>query len=102
MASGLSNLNVQVGDAAMKSSDMCPSKITIPGKRAPLDFTLKTSLQFVSSSSVKWWVCTSFSCISLLYSDFFSIRNHTPNKYHMSILLEPLMSVGILKIIFDK
>ncbi|PUZ67963.1 hypothetical protein GQ55_3G476600 [Panicum hallii var. hallii] len=54
VASRLSNLNVQVGDAALKSSDVCPSKITIPGKRAPLDFTLKTSLQFVSSSSVKW------------------------------------------------
>ncbi|KAG2630851.1 protein downstream neighbor of Son-like [Panicum virgatum] len=54
VASGFSNLNAQVGDAELKSSDMCPSKITIPGKRAPLDFTLKTSLQFVSSSSVKW------------------------------------------------
>ncbi|RLN30802.1 protein downstream neighbor of Son [Panicum miliaceum] len=54
VASGLSKLNVRVGDAALKSSDVCPSKITIPGKRAPLDFTLKTSLQFVSSSSVKW------------------------------------------------
>ena len=68
--SGLSAPNVQVGDATLKSSNMCPSKITIPGKRAPLDFTLKTSLQFVSSSSVKWWVCNSFSCISLLYPDF--------------------------------
>ncbi|CAL4897621.1 unnamed protein product [Urochloa decumbens] len=54
VASGLSSSTVQVGDAALKSSDLCPSKITIPGKRAPLDFTLKTSLQFVSSSSVKW------------------------------------------------
>ncbi|XP_062204223.1 uncharacterized protein LOC133906360 isoform X2 [Phragmites australis] len=54
VASGLNGPNRQVSDAAMKSSDMCPSKITIPGKRAPLDFTLKTNLQFVSSSSVKW------------------------------------------------
>jgi protein downstream neighbor of Son len=60
VVSGLNVPNVQVGDAAVKSSDMCPSKISIPGNRAPLDFTLKTTLQFVSSSSVKWWVCTSF------------------------------------------
>jgi protein downstream neighbor of Son len=54
VVSGLSVPNVQGGDAAVKSSDMCPSKISIPGNRAPLDFTLKTALQFVSSSSVKW------------------------------------------------
>ncbi|KAF8762977.1 hypothetical protein HU200_008824 [Digitaria exilis] len=54
VVTGLSASAVHVGDAALKSSDICPSKITIPGKRAPLDFTLKTSLQFVSSSSVKW------------------------------------------------
>ncbi|XP_062203291.1 uncharacterized protein LOC133905501 isoform X2 [Phragmites australis] len=54
VVSRLNAPNVQVGDAVLKSSDMCPSKITIPGKRAPLDFTLKTTLQFVSSSSVKW------------------------------------------------
>jgi hypothetical protein len=29
---------------------------------SPLDFASKTSLQFVSLSPVKWWVCTSFSC----------------------------------------
>ncbi|XP_066356736.1 uncharacterized protein [Miscanthus floridulus] len=54
VASGLNAPNGQVGGTALKSSDICPSKITIPGKKAPLDFTLKTSLQFVSSSSVKW------------------------------------------------
>ncbi|VAH80286.1 unnamed protein product [Triticum turgidum subsp. durum] len=54
-ASGASNApNVQVGDLPLKSSEVCPSKIKIPGKRAPLDLTLKTTLQFVSSSSVKW------------------------------------------------
>ncbi|CAM0948704.1 unnamed protein product [Alopecurus aequalis] len=54
-ASAASNApNIQVGDAPLKSSEVCPSKITIPGKRAPLDLTLKTTLQFVSSSSVKW------------------------------------------------
>nr|CAB3462676.1 unnamed protein product [Digitaria exilis] len=57
VVTGLSASAVHVGDAALKSSDICPSKITIPGKRVPLDFTVKTSLQFVSSSSVKWWVC---------------------------------------------
>jgi len=54
VASGLNAPNGQVGGNALKSSDICPSKITVPGKKAPLDFTLKTSLQFVSSSSVKW------------------------------------------------
>lgn len=54
VASGLNAPNGQVGGNALKSSDICPSKITIPGRKAPLDFTLKTSLQFVSSSSVKW------------------------------------------------
>jgi protein downstream neighbor of Son len=54
VASGLNVPNVQGGDAAVKSSEMCPSKISIPGNRAPLDFTLKTALQFVLSSSVKW------------------------------------------------
>ncbi|KAG2598266.1 hypothetical protein PVAP13_5KG332800 [Panicum virgatum] len=54
VASGLNASNIQVGDASLKSLDVCPSKITVPGKRAPLDFTLKTTLQFVSSSSVKW------------------------------------------------
>lgn len=64
-ASGASYVpNVQGSDVPLKSSEACPSKITIPGKRAPLDLTLKTTLQFVSSSSVKWWVCISFSCIS--------------------------------------
>ncbi|CAN6361945.1 unnamed protein product [Urochloa humidicola] len=67
VASGLGTSTVQVGDAALKSSDLCPSKITIPGKRAPLDFTLKTSLQFVSSSSVKWWAYTTFSCFSIVF-----------------------------------
>ncbi|GJN35553.1 hypothetical protein PR202_gb24341 [Eleusine coracana subsp. coracana] len=46
--------NAQVSGSVLKSSDICASKITIPGKRAPLDFSLKTTLQFVSSSSVKW------------------------------------------------
>ncbi|WVZ91329.1 hypothetical protein U9M48_037517 [Paspalum notatum var. saurae] len=54
VSSGLNAPNVQLGGASLKSLDMCPSKITIPGKKAPLDFTLKTALQFVSSSSVKW------------------------------------------------
>ncbi|KAL5206536.1 hypothetical protein ABZP36_034745 [Zizania latifolia] len=54
VASKLSDPNIQVGDVPLKSSDACPSKITIPGKKAPLDLTLKTTLQFVSSSSVKW------------------------------------------------
>lgn len=53
-ASMLTTPSVQVGDVPLKSSDTCPSKITIPGKRAPLDLTLKTTLHFVSSSSVKW------------------------------------------------
>ncbi|XP_047050245.1 protein downstream neighbor of Son-like isoform X1 [Lolium rigidum] len=54
-ASGAPNApNIQIGDVPLKSSEACPSKITIPGKRAPLDLTLKTTLQFVSSSSVKW------------------------------------------------
>ncbi|ONM02207.1 hypothetical protein ZEAMMB73_Zm00001d031118 [Zea mays] len=56
VASGLNGPNGQVGGTVSKPSDICPSKITVPGEKAPLDFTLKTSLQFVSSSSVKWWV----------------------------------------------
>ncbi|KAE8772537.1 hypothetical protein D1007_55452 [Hordeum vulgare] len=57
-ASGASSgTNIQVGDVPLKSSEMCPSKITIPGKKAPLDLTLKTTLQFVSSSSVKCGNC---------------------------------------------
>ncbi|KAJ3685887.1 hypothetical protein LUZ61_015051 [Rhynchospora tenuis] len=36
------------------SSDICPSQISIPGKKIPLDLTLKASLRLVSSSSVKW------------------------------------------------
>jgi protein downstream neighbor of Son len=66
VASGLNGPNGQVGGTVSKPSDICPSKITVPGEKAPLDFTLKTSLQFVSSSSVKWWVCTSFPCFSVL------------------------------------
>lgn len=54
VASGLNGPNGQVGGTVSKPSDVCPSKITVPGEKAPLDFTLKTSLQFVSSSSVKW------------------------------------------------
>lgn len=54
VASGLNGPNGQVGGTVSKPSDICPSKITVPGEKAPLDFTLKTSLQFVSSSSVKW------------------------------------------------
>ncbi|KAL6643880.1 hypothetical protein ACP70R_018646 [Stipagrostis hirtigluma subsp. patula] len=67
VASGLTVPNGQVGDAALKSSDMCPTKITIPGNRAPLDFTLKTTLQLVSSSSVKWChkIITSFGRSSI-------------------------------------
>ncbi|KAI4991179.1 hypothetical protein ZWY2020_039550 [Hordeum vulgare] len=54
-ASGASSgTNIQAGDVPLKYSEMCPSKITIPGKKAPLDLTMKTTLQFVSSSSVKW------------------------------------------------
>ncbi|KAF0892880.1 hypothetical protein E2562_018662 [Oryza meyeriana var. granulata] len=54
VASKLTDSNIQVGDVPLKSSDVCPSEIIIPGQRAPLDLTLKTTLQFVSSSSVKW------------------------------------------------
>uniref|UniRef100_A0A0D9Y1L0 Protein downstream neighbor of Son n=1 Tax=Leersia perrieri TaxID=77586 RepID=A0A0D9Y1L0_9ORYZ len=54
VASKLNDSNIQVGLVPSKSLDVCPSEITIPGKRAPLDLTLKTTLQFVSSSSVKW------------------------------------------------
>ncbi|XBH67035.1 hypothetical protein VPH35_095478 [Triticum aestivum] len=62
-ASGASSgTNIQAGDVPLKSSEVCPSKITIPGKRAPLDLTLKTTLQFVSSSSVKWCHNLSTSC----------------------------------------
>ncbi|XP_044946323.1 uncharacterized protein LOC123395396 [Hordeum vulgare subsp. vulgare] len=62
-ASGASSgTNIQAGDVPLKSSEVCPSKITIPGKKAPLDLTLKTTLQFVSSSSVKWCHNLSTSC----------------------------------------
>ncbi|KAG8092845.1 hypothetical protein GUJ93_ZPchr0012g20122 [Zizania palustris] len=54
MASKLSDPNIQVGDVPLKYSNVCPSKIIVPGKRTPLDLTLKTTLQFVSSSPVKW------------------------------------------------
>uniref|UniRef100_A0A0E0FE62 Protein downstream neighbor of Son n=1 Tax=Oryza meridionalis TaxID=40149 RepID=A0A0E0FE62_9ORYZ len=54
VASKLTDPNIQVGVVPSKSLDLCPSEIAIPGKRAPLDLTLKTTLQFVSSSSVKW------------------------------------------------
>uniref|UniRef100_A0A0E0MPQ8 Uncharacterized protein n=1 Tax=Oryza punctata TaxID=4537 RepID=A0A0E0MPQ8_ORYPU len=54
VASKLTDPNIQVGVVPSKSLDVCPSEIAIPGKRAPLDLTLKTTLQFVSSSSVKW------------------------------------------------
>jgi hypothetical protein len=86
-ASGAPNApNVQVGDVPLKSSEACPSKITIPGKRAPLDLTLKTTLQFVSSSSVKWWVGISFSCISFLSSKILSLENAlSPNEHHVSL-----------------
>ncbi|XP_037439146.1 protein downstream neighbor of son homolog isoform X2 [Triticum dicoccoides] len=62
-ASGVSSgTNIQAGDVPLKCSEVCPSMITIPGKRAPLDLTLKTTLQFVSSSSVKWCHNLSTSC----------------------------------------
>ncbi|XP_078157217.1 uncharacterized protein LOC144553023 isoform X1 [Carex rostrata] len=41
-------------DVGPISADICPSEISIPGKKTPLDLTLKTSLRLVSSSSVKW------------------------------------------------
>ncbi|KAE8817223.1 hypothetical protein D1007_05112 [Hordeum vulgare] len=63
-AGASSGTNIQDGDVPLKSSEMCPSKITIPGKKAPLDLTFKTTLQFVSSSSVKW---LSYGC-SLNYN----------------------------------
>lgn len=72
-ASGASYVpNVQGSDVPLKSSEACPSKITIPGKRAPLDLTLKTTLQFVSSSSVKW-------CHNLCMG---SIAGHIAQNYH--------------------
>ncbi|KAE8803066.1 hypothetical protein D1007_21087 [Hordeum vulgare] len=70
-ASGASSgTNIQAGDVPLKSSEVCPSKITIPGKKAPLDLTLKTTLQFVSSSSVKWSFLNSLSTtdVPVLYS----------------------------------
>ena len=84
-ASGASNApNVQVGDLPLKSSEVCPSKIKIPGKRAPLDLTLKTTLQFVSSSSVKWWVCICFS-LSCLPNNFHVESAFFPKKPHLSL-----------------
>lgn len=32
------------------------SEFEMSGPRIPFDFTLKTSMRLVSSSSVKWWV----------------------------------------------
>ncbi|XP_078172669.1 uncharacterized protein LOC144566508 [Carex rostrata] len=43
-----------IDDVGPTFADICPSVISIPGKKAPLDLTLKTSLRLVSSSSIKW------------------------------------------------
>ncbi|EEE53637.1 hypothetical protein OsJ_36915 [Oryza sativa Japonica Group] len=68
VASKLTDPNIQVGVVPSKSLDLCPSEIAVPGKRAPLDLTLKTTLQFVSSSSVKWChkISTSFGRSSIV------------------------------------
>uniref|UniRef100_A0A0E0G0Y4 Protein downstream neighbor of Son n=2 Tax=Oryza nivara TaxID=4536 RepID=A0A0E0G0Y4_ORYNI len=68
VASKLTEPNIQVGVVPSKSLDLCPSEIAVPGKRAPLDLTLKTTLQFVSSSSVKWChkISTSFGRSSIV------------------------------------
>ncbi|XP_006664217.1 uncharacterized protein LOC102705772 isoform X2 [Oryza brachyantha] len=68
VASKLTESNIQFGAVPLKSSDVCATEITIPGKRAPLDLTLKTTLQFVSSSSVKWChkLSTSFGRSSIV------------------------------------
>ncbi|WOK97574.1 hypothetical protein Cni_G06282 [Canna indica] len=45
----------KIGDSPPISSSNTCSEFEMPGPRVPLDFTLKTTLQMVSSSSVKWF-----------------------------------------------
>ncbi|XP_020091412.1 protein downstream neighbor of Son isoform X1 [Ananas comosus] len=61
--SSLADSSRRLVDVPSISSDVYPSEIHIPGDKVPLDFTLKTSLRLVSSSSVKWFhkVRASFS-----------------------------------------
>ncbi|RWV94197.1 hypothetical protein BHE74_00055314 [Ensete ventricosum] len=44
----------KVGGFPTNSSSSSFSEFEMPGSRVPFDFTLKTALRFVSSSSVKW------------------------------------------------
>ena len=73
-----------------------------PRKRDTQFVIILKTIKTVRYTCIDMKIFKHVSWLSVLYSDFFSIRNHTPNKYHMSILLEPLTSVGILIIIFDK
>ncbi|XP_037432073.1 uncharacterized protein LOC119298873 isoform X1 [Triticum dicoccoides] len=86
-ASGASSgTNIQAGDVPLKSSEVCPSKITIPGKRAPLDLTLKTTLQFVSSSSVKWCHNLSTSCRGTVAGGRSQSSGHTRQESNKEFL----------------
>ncbi|KAJ4979926.1 hypothetical protein NE237_010706 [Protea cynaroides] len=46
--------NEKLGDVTSIHSRTFVSEFHIPGQKAPLDFTLKTSMRLVSSSSVNW------------------------------------------------
>ncbi|XP_072987433.1 uncharacterized protein [Typha latifolia] len=53
-ASSVADSFRRLGDVPSISSNIYPSEIHIPGDKAPFDFTLKTTLRLISSSSVKW------------------------------------------------
>lgn len=50
----LADSSSKFGDLPSISSSTFHSEIHMPGRKVPLDLTLKTTLRIVSSTSVKW------------------------------------------------
>ncbi|KAF5185854.1 downstream neighbor of Son [Thalictrum thalictroides] len=63
-----------LGDLPSFYSGSFPTEIHIPGHKIPLDFTLKTTMKLVSSSSVKW-------CHRLVNSSNFNGMTHFTSEF---------------------
>ncbi|XP_058105723.1 uncharacterized protein LOC131249153 [Magnolia sinica] len=85
----------KIGDFPSLSSGNFCSEVHIPGHKVPLDFTLKTTLRLVSSSSVSWChrsnTNSAFMSMTLFTSQFGGSRDQ-----HVGNLLGPITTSEVL------
>ncbi|XP_038977709.1 protein downstream neighbor of Son-like isoform X4 [Phoenix dactylifera] len=76
----LADSSGRLGELLSNSSSTFRSEILMPGHRAPLDLTLKTTLRIVSSTSVKWCHRVGASPATIDISQFTQFSCHKDKK----------------------